>query len=160
MKIIHINKNNASSHKKLIKLINSYCKNGKNVFILVYMIGCAHCDKMRPEWEKIETVLNKNPVYNKNNDIVIVDIDAAYNNLKLGNINGYPSMKYVKNGKIEEYTGDRTLDAFIPWIEQNSGIDVVNIIDNPLKGGKTRRQQIKSKKSRKSKKSKKSLLKN
>ena len=74
MKILHVNDKNIH---KLENEINSYFKNGKHVFVLVYMVGCGHCEVMRPEWAKIESVLNKNPVYNKNNDIVIIDIDGA-----------------------------------------------------------------------------------
>ena len=154
MKILHVNDKNIH---KLENEINSYFKNGKHVFVLVYMVGCGHCEVMRPEWAKIESVLNKNPVYNKNNDIVIIDIDGANkSSLNLGEINGFPSMKYIKNGKIEEYAGDRTLDAFIPWIETNSEIDVVNIKDSPFKMRRSIRQIRKSGKSRNSGKSRKS----
>ena len=137
MKFLHINDKNVASHKELIDTINNY--KDEDVFILVYQVGCGPCEATRPEWAKIDS-LNDDPIYKNNDNIIVVDIDGAYNkNINVGEVNGYPSMKYIKNGKITEYSGDRTLDAFTHWIETKSGIDVVNLKDSPLKGGKRKR---------------------
>jgi len=107
-----------------VEEINKYIEDGKHVFILVYMEGCGPCNVTRPEWAKIKEQLKK---YSNNDDIVVVDVDSRLSSaLKhIGNIDGYPTMKYISNqGKmIEPYenssvgTKDRSAQSFVEWID-------------------------------------------
>ncbi len=121
MKYLHINPND----KENIKSLNTYIKDGNNLFILIYLEGCGPCNETRPEWKKIENI-TKNK-YN-NNDGIIVDIDQEMlKDIKGLSIQpkGFPTIIYVTdNGKvIEDYEDsnienkDRTIDSFIKWIE-------------------------------------------
>ena len=56
-----------------IKMLNDYIKNGKHIFLLSYMEGCGPCNATRPEWKKIQNVLEEKYKH-KYNDIVVVDI--------------------------------------------------------------------------------------
>jgi thiol-disulfide isomerase/thioredoxin len=119
MYVLHIN-----SEKEVGK-VNQLIKNGSDVFILVYMVGCGPCNATRPEWSKIESALKNQ--YSKNNKLVIVDINKDYiSKVKnIGTIDGFPTIKYIGNyGKtVEQYEKssitkkDRSINSFINWIE-------------------------------------------
>ena len=119
MYVLHIN-----SEKEVGK-VNQLIKNGSDVFILVYMVGCGPCNATRPEWSKIESALKNQ--YSKNNKLVIVDINKDYISKlnHIGTIDGFPTIKYIGNyGKIvEQYEKssitkkDRSINSFINWIE-------------------------------------------
>jgi thiol-disulfide isomerase/thioredoxin len=97
----------------------------KHIFVLIYMEGCGPCNATRPEWAKMTQTLQKQ--YAKNNDVVIVDVNKDLLPLikGIGNVDGFPTMKYItNNGKtVESYEDssvnmkDRSADSFINWIE-------------------------------------------
>jgi thiol-disulfide isomerase/thioredoxin len=89
------------------------------------MEGCGPCNATRPEWKKLVSALKDN--YDKKDNLVVVDLNkdllSEIINKKIGNIDGFPTMKYLKDGKIETYENstiskkDRSIDSFINWIE-------------------------------------------
>lgn len=103
--------------------IDKYVGQGKNVFILVYMVGCGPCNATRPEWAKLESALKDQ--YANNDDLVVIDVDQELmpQIKSIGDVEGFPTMKYVKENKIENYENsglkntDRSVDSFINWIE-------------------------------------------
>lgn len=119
MHFLHINSN------KDVKKVDKLIKEGKDVFILVYMEGCGPCNATRPEWAKIESALKSQ--YSKNNNLVVIDVNKNFlQSIKsLGKIDGFPTLKYIgNNGKmVETYenseinTKDRSVSSFINWIE-------------------------------------------
>jgi thiol-disulfide isomerase/thioredoxin len=119
MHILHANS------KEDAEQVNKLIGQGKDVFILVYMEGCGPCNATRPEWAKLESALKDQ--YSKNNKLAIVDLNKDYQDVvkHLGNIDGYPSLKYINhNGKkVEAYedsgvkSKDRSIDSFINWVE-------------------------------------------
>ena len=108
-------------------IIDDFIKSNKNIFILVWMEGCGPCNATKPEWFKLESALNNN--YLKNDNLVILDVNQELlpNIKNLGNIEGFPTMKYFSNGgkNIQNYEDgpirkkDRSIDSFINWIESN-----------------------------------------
>ena len=125
MKFLHINPNN----KEEIQTFNDYVKDGKDIFVLIYLEGCGPCNATRPEWKKIENILEHK--YKNNNNVVVADIDQELlrdiKHLKT-QPKGFPTMLYISNkGEInEDYEDssiknkDRTIDSFIEWIELKS----------------------------------------
>lgn len=119
MHILHINS------EKDVSKIDKMIKQGNDVFILVYMEGCGPCNATRPEWAKLESALKDQ--YAKNNKVAIIDVNKDFlSGIKLiGEIDGFPTMKYIgNNGKmIESYENssirnkDRSVSSFINWIE-------------------------------------------
>lgn len=119
MHILHIN--SAKDISKVDKMI----KQGKDVFILVYMEGCGPCNATRPEWTKIEGALKDQ--YANNNKLVLIDVNKDFlSGIKhIGPVDGFPTIKYIGNyGKINEpyekssvKKKDRSVDSFISWIE-------------------------------------------
>jgi thiol-disulfide isomerase/thioredoxin len=119
MHILHINS------EKDVSNIDKMIKQGKDVFVLVYMEGCGPCNATRPEWAKIESALKDQ--YAKNDKLVVVDVNKDFmSSIKhIGKVDGFPTMKYIGNyGKtIEPYEKssvkkqDRSVSSFINWIE-------------------------------------------
>jgi thiol-disulfide isomerase/thioredoxin len=119
MHILHINS------QKDVSKVDKFIKSGSDVFILIFMEGCGPCNATRPEWEKIESALKEQ--YAKNNKLVVIDVNKDYlSNIKhIGEVNGFPTMKYIGNyGKVvEPYENssikkkDRSVTSFINWIE-------------------------------------------
>lgn len=167
MHILHIN-----SEIEAVK-IDEFINKGSNVFIMVYMEGCGPCNATRPEWSKIESALKKH--YAKNNKLVVVDINKDFisNVRHIGNIDGFPTMKYIGNyGKtVETYENsyikqkDRSVTSFINWIESkinntistnptSSAQDVydrLTIIDTTHKHNQTKRNKNKRNKNKRNK---------
>jgi thiol-disulfide isomerase/thioredoxin len=124
MLFLHIN---SEKDVKNLETLDNFIKNNSHVFILVYMEGCGPCNATRPEWKKLESALKDN--YDKKDNLVVVDLNkdllSEIINKKIGNIDGFPTMKYINNyGKnIETYENssiskkDRSTDSFINWIE-------------------------------------------
>jgi hypothetical protein len=121
--MVFLNINSASDNEK-IKKLQKYYSSPTKIFMLIYMDGCGPCNETKPEWKKLENVLNK---YNQKEDIVIVDIEhQILENMKLKNFeqpNGFPTILYLYNGKRENYEDsdellkDRSVDSFVKWIE-------------------------------------------
>jgi thiol-disulfide isomerase/thioredoxin len=81
-------------------------KQGKDVFVLVYMEGCGPCNATRPEWAKIESALKDQ--YAKNDKLVVVDVNKDFmSNIKhIGKVDGFPTMKYIdETGKETTTSG-------------------------------------------------------
>jgi len=129
-----------------IKLLNNYIKSGKHIYLLCYMEGCGPCNATRPEWKKIQNVMEEK-YRNKYNDIVVVDIDhelLKYIALKIEPV-GFPSMKYIaKKGRfMQDYeeanitTKNRTVDSFIEWIEKIIKKNNINknVFSKKMRGG-------------------------
>lgn len=121
-------------------IIDDLIKNKNNVFILIWMEGCGPCNATKPEWFKLESALENNN--HRDDDLVIVDINQQMlpGIKNLGNIEGFPTMKYFsKKGKqVENYEDssirdkDRSIDSFINWIESNiTEVKSTNPASNP-----------------------------
>ena len=119
MHILHIN--SEQDVDKIDKLV----KQGKDVFILVYMVGCGPCNATRPEWEKLSLSLKDQ--YANNDKLVIIDVNKDFlSQIKsIGAIDGFPTIKYIGNhgNIVEQYEKssikkkDRSVNSFINWIE-------------------------------------------
>lgn len=128
MKLLHINSEEDS--KTVDKIIED---KGNHVFVLIYMEGCGPCNATRPEWEKLESALSRQ--YVKKDDLYVLDINKDFlsNIAKIGNIDGFPTMKYFNDGNVETYEDssirkkDRTVDSFMEWIESKVS-DVKSVV--------------------------------
>jgi hypothetical protein len=171
MRVLHIN---SEKDVKKIETLDNLIKNNSDVFILVYMDGCGPCNATRPEWDKLEYILKEQ--YKNNDNLVIVDVNRNFlSKLKdIGEIDGFPTMKYINNnGKnIETYENssinkkDHSTDSFINWIESKintvisttSPFDVYKRLNKSIKhnkksiNNKTRNNKTRKNKTRNNKK--------
>jgi len=116
MKFLNINRDN----KKLITELNHHIKKKDPIFILFYMEGCGPCNAARPEWKKIENILDDK--YKDRENYIIVDIDQSLMDGIEGlkdTPNAFPAIRYMKGRNYASYESNRDIDSFIKWIETN-----------------------------------------
>lgn len=82
--------------------------NIKPSLTLYFIDGCMWCQKFKPTWKELK---NKNI---PNIDLISVDCDKNPNDCV--NVPGYPYIIFEKNGVKTNYTGDRTLEDLIKFI--------------------------------------------
>jgi len=92
----------------------------KDVLVEFYAPWCGHCKQLAPIYEQVGTALNNV------NSVRITKIDATANDVspKLG-IKGFPTIKlFPSNNKQDpiDYEGDRTVESFVTFIQENAGI--------------------------------------
>ena len=91
------------------------------VIVLFYVEWCPHCVSAKPEFSKLveakhgENVNGKNvSVHGCNCEGSEVESQAARDN----NVQGYPTIKAIKNGETVEYSGARTFEALSSWVNE------------------------------------------
>lgn len=77
---------------------------------LYYANWCGHCKTFKPIWEKLTNIFEKNGIKyeafeeSENKDII-----------EKNGINSFPTIIIIKDGKKEEYAGQRTMEAILSY---------------------------------------------
>ena len=117
-------------------------KIGKIPSILkIYHPGCGHCTALEPTWNNLEkSLVNK---YSSMGNVMLGDLhfetvqDHPID--KLRNISGYPTIIGISGNKIQEYSGDRSLNDL-----ENFCVNFLNLRKKYFKyGGSKSKRQIK-----------------
>ena len=79
-------------------------------FVLFHWSKCGHCKAMMPEWNKLKSQYKGN--------IKLEDYESTANPqiMKDNGVEGYPTIRYYNNGTKEEYSGGRTAEEFIKFL--------------------------------------------
>ena len=91
---------------------SEYIKNN-DVFVKLYAPWCGHCKKLAPIWDELAS---KSPVK-------IAKYDVTANDHPDIKVEGFPTLRYYKNGKPIEYKGARTLDDLLSFVTSTSEED-------------------------------------
>ena len=89
---------------------------------LVYAEWCGHCQSLKPIWKQLKHSLSSKKKFNifeledsdKNKDTKLKSVSKKINGGSL-QVNGFPTLFKISNGKVEYYNGERSLDALLKW---------------------------------------------
>ena len=111
-------------------------KSSKPITIgLVYAEWCGHCQALKPEWQKLKNTLSSNKKFNIF-ELEDSDVNKESKLKSIGKkthggsiqVNGFPTVFKIFNGKVDYYNGERTMEALLKWANQTVSY-----------GGKTRK---------------------
>lgn len=95
-----------------------------NPLLLVefYAPWCGHCKALAPEYAKAAEALKDEPA-------MLGKVDATEHKEVGGRfeIQGFPTLKFFKNGKPQDYSGGRTSTEIVNWIKKKSGPAAVTL---------------------------------
>lgn len=88
-------------------------------FIMMYAPWCGHCQRLKPDWDK----LAKSPGVA---GVKVSKVDCTVNTVvcKKYDVSGYPTLLYFRNGDLlETYSGAKTLEALRSYLKQKKHKD-------------------------------------
>jgi hypothetical protein len=142
MKFISITSENVSDYVTIVD------KQQMPAFIKMYSPDCWHCKAMQSDWNELK---NNDDLKKLNIAIIEVRNDAldSIEHPTIKNVNGFPTMRLIVNGKIKkEYDGGRTTNDMVNFIKENFG--------NVQKGGYNTKKNIRRRRSKRVRRIKKS----
>ena len=88
-----------------------------NAVVMVYMMkGCPHCDQLKPKWEQVKSIMEKD---NKFQDTMSADIDSgASSMLSMPPVMGFPTIRVLKGDSLHEYEGVREVDPLLSFLKK------------------------------------------
>lgn len=116
----------------------------KILILRAHATWCGHCTTLKPKWEEMEKHFadaNDNKytfktIENTNDNKAEFDKEIEKINEQLNgekwNVDGFPSIASIKNGKLTIYNGERETEPLIDWVKGTN---------NQMGGKKGRRTQ-------------------
>jgi len=91
----------------------------KNVFVEFYAPWCGHCKQLAPIWDQL------GEKFQDKEDVVIAKMDSTANEVEDVKVHSFPTLKFFPagaEGKVIDYNGERTFDAFVKFLESGGTV--------------------------------------
>ena len=100
------------------ELQNGMDKQSDVELYLFYTTWCPHCTKSKPEWNKLKSEYQEKTI---NNTVVYfreIDCDKEKDVAEKFNVDGYPTIKLVKNGKVIDYDAKPEYNNLVQFLHE------------------------------------------
>ena len=110
----NVNSNEITSSNDLKTL------NGEVLFVKFYAPWCGHCQNLEPKWSALENKYGNQLINNKRVKILSANCDKYEKIGEKYNINGYPTIKLIKNeNEVIDYEDKRELEDLQKFLINN-----------------------------------------
>jgi len=86
-------------------------------FIKFYAPWCGHCKRMSPAWDETAARLAGEV------NVAKVDVTANKNLGTRFDVKGFPTLLYIRQGKVYKYKGKRDADSLVSFIQEKKYLD-------------------------------------
>jgi thioredoxin domain-containing protein 5 len=106
----------AADSDVVVLTTDSFSQTSSGIWLVeFYAPWCGHCKRLVPIWEELATTAKGKFNVAKVDCTVEKDVGTA------NGIRGFPTIKLFHDGKVSEFNGQRTVDAFVEFVEKETG---------------------------------------
>lgn len=101
-------------------------KNNDTVLVKFYAPWCGHCKRLAPEYKKAADILKE-----RGSNVVLAKVDATAETdiADKHGVREYPTLTLFRNQKPEKFTGGRSAESIVEWIDKMTG-PAVTIVES------------------------------